>query len=169
MSTYASSRRSHIRATLATIEQRQNRLVDAFLDGTLDQSSFQQRKQALLEEERSLRDALGAFDNEAGLTEKFIEDTFELASVAQRSHMIAEPAEQRELAIKLCSNRTVAGKYVSVKPHIRLVQAARFASIAHGGPYQNDSRTAWKVWSWAKRYVRWDTATHTLVSQSNGA
>ena len=147
--------RSHIRATLGTIEQRQNRLVDALLDGTLDQLSFQQRKQALLEEERSLRDALDAIESDAGVTERFIEDTFELASVAQRSHIIAEPAEQRELAIKLCSNRTVAGKYVSVKPHIRLVQAARYASIAQGGPYQGDSRTAWKIWSWAKRYVRW--------------
>ena len=60
-------------------------------------------------------------------------DTFELASSAQQSYRFGNPASRRELAIRLCSNWTVAAKEVSVEPYFPLRIIAERHLVQSGG------------------------------------
>ena len=83
---------------------------------------------------RNLRDwaELGELID-GGVLVHFAIDTFELASSAQQGYRLGNPASRRELAIRLCSNRTVAGKEVSIEPYFPLKIIAKRHHVTGGG------------------------------------
>ena len=126
---------------IASVQTGLTRLIDALLDGTLDKESFEMRKRLLLEEEQSLKDSLQSarqilFNYSARLTE-----LFELACMAQQSYRLASPESKREMAIRLSSNRTVAGKDVSVEPYFPLALIEQCSLIHQCGHQQHVVRT----------------------------
>lgn len=127
-------RTAQLQAQLDGIKTRLTRLIDAFLDGHLDKQSFEERKRTLLEEQRSLEDSQRAGSPDPGRATQLVVDTFELASSAQQSYRFGNPASRRELAIRLCSNLTVAGKDVSVEPYFPLRVIAERHLVRGGGP-----------------------------------
>ena len=118
-------RKSHLQAQIGAIQMRLTRLIDAFVDGTLNKEDFESRKRTLLEEERSLTDSLRSKARTPEVAKALVEELFELASSAQQSYRLGNSASRREMAIRLCSNRSVSRKDVSVKPSISF---ARFAN-----------------------------------------
>lgn len=125
---------------LSAIKARMPRLVDAFLDGHVDKQTFEERKRTLLEEQQLVEDSLRVGEADSGRAKQLVLNTLELASSAQQSYRLGSSASRRELAIRLCSNRSVAGKKVSVEPHPVLRVIANRALSTQCDPTRN--RTA---------------------------
>jgi site-specific DNA recombinase len=145
--------RDQLEAQLRALKARQQKLVDAVIDGLIDKPMFEERKAALLEEERSLEDELRADPSTSNLTDT-LRPVFELAIMAQQSYRIANPEFKRELVIKLCSNLTVAGKHVFVEPHFAVRCLSTRHNFEHGAPRYPYVRTAWRLYRWGQRWLK---------------
>ena len=109
---------------LAALQTRHDRLVDAFLEGTLDKETFEPRKKRLLMEEREMEEKLGR-DVDTGQIATRLREILELASTASLSHEMGNDDEKRELLEILTSNRRVDRENVVVElsfPFCLLVQ-----------------------------------------------
>lgn len=100
---------------LAALQTRHDRLVDVFLEGTLDKESFESRKERLLMEQRELEEKLSG-DADPGQTAARLREILELASTASLSHEMGTDDEKRELLQILTSNRRVNREKVVVEP-----------------------------------------------------
>jgi hypothetical protein len=142
-------------AALAANKARSARLIDAFVDGTLDKESFEERKRALLEEQCILKESIRNAPQSRARRREYISGLCELASSAQQGYLLGNLADKREMALRLCANRSVAGKHVTVEPHFALRVLARRRSLTGGDPSYDATRTfakkAWRLYSWAKR------------------
>jgi site-specific DNA recombinase len=135
-------RQDGIKAQLANIQERHARLVDAVIDGLVDKASFEQRKAVLLVEERTLQESLAAGPVRAEAIKQLLSELLELASDAQLSYEIGNAVSRRELVQKLCSELTVAGKRVSVRPHFVLQHLVLRDPILRGAGDRETTRTA---------------------------
>jgi DNA invertase Pin-like site-specific DNA recombinase len=112
------------RLQLAALQTRHDRLVDAFLEGSIDKETFEPRKKRLLMEERELEEKLSrGVDSEQIATR--LREILELASAASLSHEMGNVDEKRELLEMLTSNRRVDREKVVVElsfPFCLLVQ-----------------------------------------------
>ncbi|HTG36541.1 MAG TPA: recombinase family protein [Thermoanaerobaculia bacterium] len=126
---------------LAALQVRRDRLIDAFLEGTLDKETFEPRKKRLLMEERELEEKLSK-DVDAGQIATRLREILELASTALLSHEMGNDDEKRELLEMLTSNRRVDRENVVVElsfPFCLLVEhdetklcgRTRYASRSH--------------------------------------
>jgi site-specific DNA recombinase len=111
----AEERLSKHRLQLAAIKGRLARLVDALVDGALDKETFNERKQQLLDDQAAM-EALISTSSEDTPTPA-LADMFELANSAQRSYRLGDSAAKRELALKLCSSRSVVRNEIVIEPH----------------------------------------------------
>ncbi len=153
-----SERLNQLRVQLGAVKSRIERLVDALVDGHLDTPTFEVRKTGLLEEQRLLEDALRGDKPTSAPARAVVLEAFELASVAQQSYALGNVAARREMVIRLCSNRTVAGQKIVVEPHPVLRVIANRRVVQGGGPNRYVVRTsmkdAWKMMMWAKRWSK---------------
>lgn len=150
-------KKRHQEMQLGAVKDRLGRLIDAFVDGNLDKGTFDERKQQLLEEKQRLENEIGRPADELPERAMLLE-ALGLISAAQQSYELGNLAARRELAFRLTSDRSVAGKNVSVEPHPVLRMLANRRVVPGGDPYRNATRTlprlAWKLWSWSKRWQR---------------
>jgi site-specific DNA recombinase len=102
------------RLQLAALQTRHDRLVDAFLEGTIDKETFEPRKAQLLMEQRGLEEKL-ARDVDAEQIARRLREILELASTASLSHEMGTDEEKRELLEILTSNRHVSRENVVVE------------------------------------------------------
>ncbi len=158
-----------IRMQLAAVKQRQTRLIDAFLDGSIDKDSFDTRKSTLLEEERLIEQCSRQQEPDSNETKQFIVNTLELASVAQQSYRLATPAGKREIVISLSSNRTASGNEAYVEPYFPLSVIATRPLVPNGDPSQDTGRTdmrqiAADLVAWGKDILARNPDTHKDAS-----
>lgn len=134
-------RRAAILFQIAATKTRGTRLLDAFIDGAIDKGTFEVRKRDLLEEQRLLEESArgGLSDSEPLRTR--VSELFELATRPQLSYRFANSELRREMALRLCSNRSVAGKTVSVEPFKSLLYLAKCELITSGDPDRDSVRT----------------------------
>jgi site-specific DNA recombinase len=153
-----------LRANLAALKDRRIRLTDAFVDGTLDKSAYDERARGLVEDERMLREQLERGSTDEEPESRLLQEAFELASSPQQSYILGDSQLRRELALRLCSNRSVSGKHVSVEPYFPLLILANRGSLI-GCDHQCTAtrtfrkdptgiRTAWRLYRWAKRMAK---------------
>jgi DNA invertase Pin-like site-specific DNA recombinase len=151
-------RRASIVARLEGLKSRESRLVDAFLDGTIDKPSMEHRQRALNEERRSLEDSLRTSDQADAELATLLANTFELVFVAQQSYELADSATKREMVLRLSSNRRANGNEVFVEPYFPLSIIAKRVPISHGGLSKDSVRTAKAVaeeaWEAGKEHLR---------------
>jgi site-specific DNA recombinase len=102
------------RLQLAAIQTRHDRLVDAFLEGSIDKETFEPRKTRLLMEQRGLEEKLARDVDEEQIATR-LREILELASTASLSHSMGTDDEKRELLEILTSNRRVDRKSVVVE------------------------------------------------------
>lgn len=110
--------RQALRLQLSHVESRTNRLVDAYVDGSLEKEMFDQRKIALLLEQRELREMLEADRVGPDLSARRARDMVELAKSLWLSYRTDSHAEKRHLVEMATSNRTVTEKSVVVEPSL---------------------------------------------------
>src|SRR5436305_5636115 len=128
------------RLQLAALQTRRDRLVDAFLEGTLEKDTFEPRKKRLLMEQRELEEKLETdVDTEQIATR--LREILELASTASLSHSMAIDEETRELLQIITSNRRVCRENVVIEPSFPFCLLVKDDEIKLGARSRNSSRS----------------------------
>jgi len=99
---------------LVALQTRHDRLVDAFLEKSIDKETFEPRKKRLLMEQRELEENLSR-DVDGEQISTRLREILELASTASLSHEMGTDDEKRELLQILTSNRRVGRENVVVE------------------------------------------------------
>jgi hypothetical protein len=99
-----------LRLQAAKLDDRQNRLTDAFVDGALERSDYDKRKAALTIERCDLDQRLASV--EAGQSEDVMatQKKLELVKRAWLLHKSGISSETRDLVSEVTSNRVASGK-----------------------------------------------------------
>lgn len=126
---------------LAALQTRHDRLVDAFLEGTLDKETFEPRKKRLLMEQRELEEKLGR-DVDTGQIASRLREILELASTALLSHEMGNDEEKRELLEILTSNRRVDKENVAVELSFPFCQLMKQGETKLGGRSRDGARSS---------------------------
>jgi hypothetical protein len=133
------SRRQALRLRSDALQNRLARLMDAFLDKTIDKDLFEERKKALLMERQEVREQLGRV-SQPSVPER-VAEFLELAGSASVSYEMGLDEEKRELLAIVTSNRQLQGK----TPVITLAQPFREVADrrhdSNGGPHRARLRT----------------------------
>ena len=98
------------------ISDRLMRLTDAYLDGEIEKSLFDERKRQLLFEQKEIEEKIrNLSDTESDDVTTRLRNLLELADTALLSYSLAPTAEKRNLVEVLTSNRELQGKNVVVR------------------------------------------------------
>lgn len=141
--TWATQKEEEIKSAklqLDSIKNRLNRLTDAYLDGTLDKAMFEQRKAALLMDQKTAEENLSKLTEDVIPYDK-LEKFLELAGNAWLSHTLGLPEERRDLVKILTSNRIVSGKNVELKPSIPFREVTNRFENTSTTPHRDIPRT----------------------------
>jgi site-specific DNA recombinase len=133
--------------TAGQLKERLTRLTDAYLDGTIEKTLFQERKAALLMERRNVEEALaGLREGRENLPDRLAE-FLELAGSAYLSYKLGLPEEKRDLLRIVTSNRHVTGNSLELVLNSPFSLVANCHQNSNGGPKK--SRTV----GWQNRRV----------------
>jgi site-specific DNA recombinase len=137
----------NLKLQLERVNDRLNRLTDAYLDQALDKAMFEIRKATLLAEQKSVEENLTSLHrqntSEVGRVEKFLE----LLGNASLSHELATPDEKREMVRVLTSNLRVDGKKLELRPSIPFHDIVNRSKSDDGAPYRAIPRTWDKIFA----------------------
>jgi len=129
---------------VAALNERQNRLTDAYVDGALDRVDFEQRKAALLMERCDLEHKLSRA--EAGYSESLqgIERKVELVKHASLLYAQGLTAETRDLMTDVVSHRSSNQKTITIAVKEPLSAVASRPKNPSGGSLSGRGRTFWQ-------------------------
>ncbi len=123
------------------IRTRLNRLTDALIDGVLEKPLFDDRKNAVLLEEREVKDQIIEWERNGGRGLARLEKFLELVKSASILYKTAHPAEKRDLIRELTSNLKVSGKNVVVEPKLFVQLVTERPKSPKGRPFRGVPRT----------------------------
>lgn len=129
------------RLRLDAIRDRRNRLTDAFIDGNLEKPLFEDRKAALLWEEKGVENRIQEIESGGPTSLQRLERFLELANHAVLLHKHATPDERRNLAQDLFSNLTVTRKNVVIEPKSSVELLVNRSKTTYGSPSRVEDRT----------------------------
>lgn len=136
---------------LAHIKNRLNRLTDAFLDQSLDKVMFEERKKALLLEQKAVEEVLGNLKRSSDRHPQRLEQFLELAGTAWLSYQLAFPEEKREMVDIATSNRWAKTKTLELEPSLAFQPVVNRFKNSNGAPERAIPRT-------------WDNIIETLAA-----
>src|ERR1700761_8922797 len=122
------------------INERLNRVTDAFIDRLIDRAEYERRKKALLLERISIQNGLQA--RQANQTED-LADLLERANAAYLTYKTGSPEAKRELFDLLTSNSKVDEKLPEITLAFPFDRIAKRSKCMDGSPTRNIART-WK-------------------------
>jgi site-specific DNA recombinase len=130
---------------LANIDERINRLTDAYIDRMIDKETFDDKNKRLLHERLSAREALEELqatltDND-NKTKKFLE----LVKAISINKNKANEVENRDLLKSVTSNLEIDGKRLVFTLQKPFAAIANNDKLRYGEPYRYRSRTLKKV------------------------
>jgi DNA invertase Pin-like site-specific DNA recombinase len=142
--TWKRNRKEHanaVRLTLAGIDDRLQRLTDAYLDQLVDRDSYAERRSALLHERSEVNDRLSAIAGGTWSPADECAEFLELAQTLRSSLEIGLSHEKREMLRLVTSNLVVDGKNVAIELRnpFRLVVECR--RQLYGAPHRYEVRT----------------------------
>jgi DNA invertase Pin-like site-specific DNA recombinase len=135
---------------MGQIKDRLHRLTDAFIDGALDRTLFEERKGSLLLEQAAANEALSNLSN--GSQARSFEKKLELACTALLSYRLANPEEKRDLVKVFTSTRKVAGKELCLEPSLPFREIANRSKNNNCSP-QNKTLAAQTFTEWLQRIL----------------
>ncbi len=130
---------------LAAATDRQNRLTDALVDGTLDKTDFEQRKTTLLMQRRAIEDKINSVRDGHS---KAIAEIDKFLELVKRPSLLAKglnPEEMREWLEEAVSNREASPKSIVITLRKPLSAIAARPVVPVGSPDRNESRTFWVI------------------------
>ena len=124
---------------LDLLQQRLDRLTDAYLDRVIDRETFEERKNSCLMERMGLDCRTAELRDNNGTNT--LESVFELAESASESYKLALPEQKRDLLKILTSNRLVEQKNVTIEFNMPFREIANRVSVPNGSPFRDEVRT----------------------------
>lgn len=132
---------ARLKLRLDSIRTRLNRLTDALIDGLLEKPLFDDRKNAVLLEEREVKDQILKWEQDGGQGLARLEKFFGLVKSASLLYKTANPSEKRELIRELTSDLKVREKNVVVEPKFTVQMIAERPKSSIGSPSRGVLRT----------------------------
>lgn len=126
---------------LTHIQDRLNRLTDAYIDSVLDRGLFEERKTALLMERKDLEEKLAELKGNGGSIPDRLAEFLELAGSAYSSYKMGLPEEKRDFLKIITSNLGVYGKNVDLKLSLPFSEVANRFQNSNSAPYRDIPRT----------------------------
>jgi site-specific DNA recombinase len=116
---------------LAATKDRMTRLTDALIDRLIDREVFNERKAALLMEEKRIAEEMEKSERNK-INPDHIRNFLELAKNLADTFFFASPAEKQQIAAMATSNRSIKGKDVYIEPANWLVEVEQTVSALCG-------------------------------------
>jgi site-specific DNA recombinase len=129
------------RLRLAQIKDRLDRLTDAYIDRLIERPVFEERRQALLFEQKETEQRLAALSDDTIALPDQIDQILERAKSLYSSYISATPPEKREILKTASSNRRVDGKNVAIELQSPFLEIANREKSTYGDPYRDIPRT----------------------------
>ncbi|HZS53847.1 MAG TPA: recombinase family protein [Bryobacteraceae bacterium] len=126
---------------IAAVNDRLARLTDAYIDGALEKSLFDERKIALLMDRAELERERDRNIPDKGVLEADILKLFERIKTLWLTYKKATPEEKREILKTVTSNLVVDGKNVVVELRSPFREIAKAHSVLSGPPSRSRVRT----------------------------
>jgi hypothetical protein len=130
-----------MRLRLSQVEDREKRLVDAYIDHAIDKETFESRKHLLRLERSQLMEQLENIDSGEVEIDHVVREKLELIRTLSLKGISANPVEKLEYAKKLSSNLSVQGKYVVVEWAFPFRLLENRVSDSCGSPERDTTRT----------------------------
>ena len=126
------------RMRLGQLQERLDRLTDAYIDRLIDKETFEARKATVMMDQKALQEKIAQPQNAiADRLSKFLE----LAEDAYLLYQASVPTEKRDLLKIVTSNRTVTGKNVAVTLKDPFSDVANRYNSSDGRAYRDRPRT----------------------------
>ena len=126
---------------LGHVQKRLDRLIDAFVDGAIDNDSYYERKARLTRDRQLLNERLASAKQSQDIIADRLSKFLELSKTAYQSYLRANPYEKRETVELVTSNRRVDRKNVVIEPRIPFLALAKWRTIPIGDPHRGAPRT----------------------------
>lgn len=123
------------------VSARLDRLMDAYLDSTIDQDAYRERKSRLVQERGLLQERLREMEVRKGNLHDDLENLLEQAKSPWLSYELALDDEKRAILKNVYSNRTVLGKNVATTMHFVYQCLAECPKTIQGDPNRGTTRT----------------------------
>jgi hypothetical protein len=137
--------RKHLENVLQTelgkIKMQSERLLEAYLDGAIERSIFEQKKTALELKRREIERQSANKDEFLGQKIRSAEEFLELAGNAYLLYKNASKEKKRELVENLTSNRSVKQKNIDITLNPAALAVAGRPRYADGAPTRDITRT----------------------------
>lgn len=127
---------------LGQLKTRLDRLIDAFIDGTLEKDLFESRKAALLLEQQKLNEKLSRETGDEAVYAEKVRQMVELANSAWLSYETMNAHGKRELVNLTTSNRVLSGKILAVEPLFPFSLLANRHAVTEGDPQRAVRRSS---------------------------
>lgn len=127
---------------MSQLAARRVRLTDALVDGLLDRDLFEERKDALLSEKRTVEEQLANLDDPNRSGSARLAEFLERLDSAYSLYQAGTPEEKRDLIATFTSNWLAAGKDVDFTPLPEVQLVAERAKSSYGRVKRDTPRTA---------------------------
>jgi DNA invertase Pin-like site-specific DNA recombinase len=123
------------------VDSRLSRLMDAYLDGAVDRSLFEEKKLTLLMERKALEERRGELSNGPQEITRNISEFLELVDTLPLTYQIGTTLEKRDILRIVTSNFQADRKNVVVKLRSPFQEVAMLAAVPTGAPVRHRPRT----------------------------
>lgn len=123
------------------LQDRLNRLTDAYIDRMIDKETFEQRKAVLLIEKKSLEEKLDEIKTKTGIIVDELSKFLELAGSAYVSYKMGFTEEKRDFLKIATSNRLVDEKNIELKLKFPFQELENRRFYTYGSPERDRPRT----------------------------
>jgi site-specific DNA recombinase len=144
------------RMRLGQLQERLDRLTDAYIDRLIDKETFEARKATILMDQKALQEKIA--QPQSAVVDR-LSKFLELAGDAYLLYQASLPAEKRDLLKIVTSNRTVTGKNVVVALQDPFSDVANRYISSNGRAYRDRPRTLDAL---LKNLRAWFTANPTI-------
>ncbi len=121
-----------LKLKLGQIDDRLNRLTDAYIDRLVEKDLFEQRKTALLTERLETSETLSGWESGNRNVADELLEILERANTAYSAYKVGIMPEKREMVDSLTSNRVLNGKLLEITPSSPFDLIATRSKIADG-------------------------------------
>ncbi|WAC06748.1 MAG: recombinase family protein [Thermodesulfobacteriota bacterium] len=126
---------------LEQTKDRMSRIADAYIEGVFDKETYQEKRSALLLEEKDIEEKMEHLDRSESKTLGKIEKFLELANNAYLTYKLATPEEKRGLVKIVTSNLSVEDKNVFIELNFPFKVIENRPKNINGTPYRAVPRT----------------------------
>jgi site-specific DNA recombinase len=123
------------------VNSRLSRLMDVYLEGGIERSLFEEKKLALLVEQRMFEERRSQIATGQDFVQQDLMKYLELLEILSLSYETAIPSEKRDLIKSVTSNLFADRKYVVVELRSPFLEMANLASVPTGGLDRDRPRT----------------------------